>query len=174
LALKWGDIDFRGASASICRSLEQTRVGLAFKDPKTPRARRVVALPRVTLEGLKRHRAIQAEERLRAGPVYEDQYLVCANPLGQPFKPDILSSVFRKLGRRAGLAPLRLHDLRHTHATQLQRQGVNAKIVSERLGHSSVSFTLDVYAHVLPDMQDDAARRIDASLSEAIARHDDS
>jgi integrase len=76
---------------------------------------------------------------------------------------------FRRLVRRSGLPHIRLHDLRHTHATQLLIQGVNVKVVSERLGHASVAITLDIYAHTLPTMQEDAVAAFDADLRRALA-----
>ena len=146
------------------QSIEQTRAGVSFKQPKTKRSRRMIAVPQLALEALRRHKASQAVERLQLGGGYQDNGLVFPHFDGRPWEPDRFSSAFAARVRRSGIPPIRFHDLRHTHASQLLRQGVNAKVVSERLGHSAVGFTLDVYSHVLPGMQDDAARRIDAAL----------
>jgi integrase len=164
LGLRWRDIELDSGHLSISQALEQTHLGVAFKQPKTPRSRRTVALPQLAIEALRRHKAQQAEERLAFGPGYQDGGLVFACPDGTPWRPDAFSWAFAAQVRQSGLPHVRFHDLRHSHASQLLRQGVNAKVVSERLGHASVGFTLDVYSHVLPGMQDDAARRIDAAL----------
>ena len=150
------------------RALEQTKEGLRFKEPKSKRSRRTVSVPSLTLEALKRHRTEQRKQRLRIGPAYQDSGLICAAPDGAPWKPDNLTTAFLKLAKRAGLGDLRYHDLRHSHASQLLRQGVHPKVVSERLGHSTVAITLDTYSHVLPGIQEQAALSIDASLRAAI------
>jgi integrase len=170
LALRWADIDLETGQLSVKQSLEQTKAGLAFKQPKTSRSRRTLALPQLGIDALKKHKATQAAHRLNLGPVYQYHGLVFPREDGRPWKPDRFSSAFAAQVRRSGAAHVRLHDLQHTHATHLLRQGVNPKVVSERLGHSTVAFTLDVYSHVLPGMQDDAARRIDAALRLAIGK----
>jgi integrase len=86
---------------------------------------------------------------------------------GSVWTPSTLSSDFKKLAERAGVAPVRFHDLRHTHATQLLRAGIHPKVVRERLGHSTVAITLDVYSHVTPAMQSEAAERVDSALRAA-------
>ena len=164
LALKWQDVDFESGRAVICRSLEQTREGLRFKLPKTDRGRRTVVLPSFTLDALRAHRIEQAKQRLSLGPAYQDNDLICPREEGSPWPPDMLSTAFAALVRRSDLSHVRLHDLRHTHATQLLKQGVHPKIVSERLGHSNIGITLDTYSHVLPGMQEDAVIAFDTAL----------
>jgi len=168
LALQWSDIDLKTGETSVQRTLEQTKEGLRFKEPKTQRASRTVALAAITVEALKRHKVQQAERRLQLGPVYEDHGLVFARDDGSPWPPDSFSTAFASLIRRSGLPRLRFHDLRHSHASQLLRQGVHPKVVSERLGHSSINTTLDTYSHVVPGMQRDAALGIDRALRQAI------
>jgi len=168
LGLRWEDIDFQSATLAVRQSIEQTREGLRFKQPKTVKGRRVVALPSLAIEALKQHRAKQAATRLALGGGYSDNDLVCAREDGTPWPPDALSTAFVGLVRKAGVPVVRFHDLRHTHATQLLRQGVHPKIVSERLGHSTVGITLDVYSHVLPGMQEEAAMRTDVALRKAL------
>jgi integrase len=87
---------------------------------------------------------------------------------GKPLRPAYLTLEFQRLARKLGLSSTRLHDLRHTHASQLLRAGVHIKIVSERLGHATVAITLDRYSHLLPGMQEDAALRIDGVLRAAL------
>jgi integrase len=127
-----------------------------------------IALPAMTVEALRWHRAHQAEEKLALGPLYDDHDLLCPRPGGLPWPPDAFSTAFAACVRRSGMKPFRFHDLRHSHATHLLRAGVHPKVVSERLGHSTVAITLDTYSHVLPGMQEDAIRRLDAVLGTAM------
>ena len=98
------------------------------------------------------------------GEAYLDDDLVCAQEDGRPMIPKNLTCSFRDMTAKAGLPRRRFHDLRHTHATILLSQNVHPKIVSERLGHSTVSITLDTYSHVLPNMQEEAARKFEEAL----------
>ncbi len=110
----------------------------------------------------------QAKQKLKAGPLYQDNGLVFATSVGTPLNPEnITKRHLYPVLKRAGLPRIRFHDLRHTHATLLLLKGENVKVVSERLGHASVAFTLKTYAHVLPGMQEGAAKRINAVLETA-------
>jgi integrase len=169
LGVRWQDVDLDAATLSVRQSLEQTKLGLKFKPPKTQKGRRVVALPKMTVEALRRHEVKQKEYKLHLGPDYNADNLVCPKTDGSRWPPDSFTSSFSDFIRKAKLPVVRFHDLRHTHATQLLREGIHPKVVSERLGHSTVGITLDVYSHVLPDMQEEAARRIDMMLKAAIA-----
>ena len=95
-------------------------------------------------------------------PIPDD--LVFCNPDGTPLPPNSVTKAFHKLAKSVRISGIRLHDLRHTHATLMLRQGVHPKVVSERLGHSSVAITLDTYSHVLPGIQAAAARHFDEGL----------
>ena len=161
LGLRWSNIDLETGTLTVVQSLEQTKAGLKFKSPKTHRSRRSIALPQMTVEALRSHRAAQAEEKLALGPAYEENGLVCPRPGGGPWAPDVFSTAFAAFVRRSDMKAFRFHDLRHSHASHLLRLGVHPKVVSERLGHSSVSITLDTYSHLLPGVQEDAVRRID-------------
>lgn len=170
LAVRWKDVDLDAGTLAVSQSLEQTKEGgLRFKQPKTKRGRRVVALPSLAVQALRSHKAQQAKLRLQLGAAYQDHDLVCAQPDGKPFAPGAVTAGFKRLIAKLKLPPVRLHDLRHTHASQLLRQGVHPKVVSERLGHATIGITLDTYSHVMPGMQEDAARRIDDALSTALA-----
>ena len=169
LALRWCDLDLERGEAEVLQSLEQTSDGLRFKRPKTGRGARSVALPQIAIEFFATLRTKQARERLSLGSLYDDHDLVCPGPEGKPWPPDNLSTAFAAFVRRSELQHLRFHDLRHTHATQLLREGVHPKVVSERLGHSTVAITLDTYSHVLPGMQKDAVARLDMALRSALA-----
>jgi len=169
LGLRWRDVNFDASVLAVRQTLEETKgAGLRFKQPKTQKGRRTVALPAITVERLRQHRALQAETRLALGSGYQDGDLVCAMHDGTPWKPSNFSYTFRVVALRLGLTDLRFHDLRHSHATELLRSGIHPKIVSERLGHSTVGITLDTYSHVLPDMQEQAAATVDDALRRAM------
>ena len=161
LALRWGSVDLDRSTLSVCEALEETRQGLAFKQPKTARSRRTVDLPSFLADEMRTAKVECAKQKLALGPAYDDQDLVFPNLNGSPWPPDSFSTAFVALARKAGFEGFRLHDLRHTHATQLLRQGVHPKIVSERLGHATVSITLDLYSHVLPGLQSAAIQDFD-------------
>jgi integrase len=168
LAVRWRDIDLEAGTLAVRQSLEQTKEGLSFKEPKTQKGRRVIALPQLAIDALRRHKAEQAKIRLMLGPGYQANDLVCCQPDGRPFKPGNITNSFAELIECLKIPRLRFHDLRHGHATLLLRQGIHPKVVSERLGHSTVGITLDVYSHVLPGMQEEAARKVDAALRGAL------
>lgn len=165
LALRWSDIDLDAATVQIARTVKRiSGQGLVFGTPKTHRSRRSVALSADTVAVLRKHRRSQVEHRLSVGPGYENQGLVFASPTGQPLDDSNLRRAFQRLVKEAGLAPLRVHDLRHTAATLMLRASVHPKIVSEMLGHANVGITLDTYSHVTPTMQREAAEAMDAIL----------
>jgi integrase len=168
LALRWKDLDLENARISVRQSVEQTAAGLRFKAPKTAKGRRVVAMPEYLVDALRAHRARQAELRLRLGNEFNTLGLVCPRDDGEPWLPNTFTPMFAKLAEAAKI-DVRFHDLRHTHATQLLEQGIHPKIVSERLGHATIAITLDTYSHVLPDMQEGAAKAIDMAIRAATA-----
>ncbi len=169
--LKWEDVDMDGGFLSVRRSLEYAGAGeVRFKSPKTARSVRRIDLPPGLIGELRKHKARQNEDRLLMGPAFENNDLVCCRPDGRPFRPDYVSRHFRELLAAAGMNHIRFHDLRHTHATWLLTSGVHPKVVQERLGHGTIGITLDTYSHVLPSMQEEAARKIDAILQVALDR----
>jgi integrase len=170
LAVRWSDIDWDRRQLSVVRSLEQTKDGLRFKSPKTTKSRRTVSLGPLLMEILKRKKADQAKDRLKLGPDYLNNDLIVAQADGGPMKPQRLSDQFRALIGRAGVKKVRLHDIRHSHASHALRAGVHPKVVSERLGHASVGITLDLYSHVLEGLQEDGALKVDEALKAALAR----
>jgi integrase len=160
LALRWSDI--QDGRAIITRSLTQTKQLLEFKGTKTEKPRDV-KVPESALATLDSHRKCQDEFRQQFGPDYRtDLDLIFANPDGTPLRPNSISSgvslLFRRLGLPKGAS---LHSLRHTHGSHLVADGVPLPVVAERLGHSSVRTTADVYTHALRGQDDDAARRWD-------------
>ena len=167
LALRWEDVDLDAGMLTVRRSLEQTRSGITFKEPKTPRSRRMVVLPEITIGPLRAHKEAQTLQKLMLGSAYEDNRLVCTEADGSMINPEHLSRGFRVLLKLAELPRIRFHDLRHTHATILLSEGIPAKVVAERLGHSTIVLTLDTYSHVLLPMQEEAARKLDNALRTA-------
>ncbi len=167
LGLAWEDVDLGQGVVHVRRSLATcvTRTGEpAWQEPKTLSSRRRIPLGKEAVEVLKQHRKTQLEERLRLGSLWRDYGLVFCTRTGGPlFEPNVWKALER-CSLKAGVPRIRFHDLRHTHATLLLRQGVHAKVVSERLGHASVKITLDTYSHVLPDTQGEAARAIERAL----------
>jgi integrase len=166
LALRWEDVDLEAATPTlhVRRTLSEARSGRIFEAPKSGKGRQI-RLTRKAAEALKSHRIRQNEERLVAGAHWQDQGLVFPSSVGTPMGARNLTRHFKGLLQRAGL-PLsfRFHDLRHTCATLLLRQGVHVKYVQELLGHADISLTLNVYSHVLPDMGDAAAGAMDAAI----------
>lgn len=169
LGLRWRDVDLDAASLTVAQALEETKAGLATKAPKTARSRRTVTLPALTVEELRRHKARQAEERLKLGlGRADDGALVFADPFGHPIRPRDVTKQFGRIVRQVKVPRITFHGLRHSHLTHLLQAGVHPKIASERAGHSSVSITLDVYSHAVPGLQADAALKIDQALKAAL------
>jgi integrase len=169
LALQWKDIDWSDGSLQVRRSVNRY-VGQGFKvsEPKTKQSRRKIALPVFVLEALKEHRTRQLEERLQAGPSWEDHDLVFSNVYGNFFNPSHLGTDFHKLLKKAKLPMVRFHDLRHTAASLLLKMSVSPKMVQEILGHSDIEMTLGIYSHVLPGMHEEAMEKMDQLFNNLI------
>lgn len=162
LALQWKDIDWKGGSLQVRRSVNRyAGQGFKISEPKTKQSRRKIALPVFVLEMLKEHRTRQLEERLQAGPTWEDHNLVFSNVYGNFLNPSHLGTDFHKLLKKAKLPMVRFHDLRHTAASLLLKMNVSPKMVQEILGHSDIEMTLGIYSHVLPGMHEAAMEKMD-------------
>ena len=166
-ALRWRHVDLAGGALSVVESAEQTKAGVRLKPPKSGRGR-AVSLSATVIEELRAHRQRQAEELLRLGIRQSDGTFIYTREDGEAMQPRSLSQAWRLARATMPLPRIRLHDLRHGHATHLLAAGVHPKIASERLGHSRVGITLDLYSHVLPGMQEDAAARVDDALRRAL------
>ena len=171
-ALRWRNVDLVTGQMSVVESLEQTQAGLRFKSPKSGKGR-TVALSATMVDELRAHRVKRAQELLRLGVGLSDDDLVIGHADGSIVQPIYISQHWARTIRTTKLAHLRFHDLRHAHATHLLARGVHPKVASERLGHSKVGITLDLYSHVIPGMQEDAAAMVDKALKSAMQdRHE--
>jgi integrase len=170
LALRWEDVDLGAAKPALLvrRTLtrgEEGRGWVVGASTKSGKGRRV-RLTRRAVAALKDHRKLQLEERMRLAGLWQERDLVFPNETGSLFNPSNLRNrSFKRIKARSGVREdLRFHDLRHTCATMLLREGVNVKVVSEMLGHASITITLNTYSHVLPDMQDSAVDAMEAAF----------
>jgi integrase len=156
LALRWSDVTDN--VVSVTRVLVDRAGPIHFAPPKSKKSRRAVVVPDVVVQALKEHRKRQAEERLAAGPEWKDGKLIFCTETGEPLRQDRIRWEFKKVVKVAGLsADLTVYSLRHSCATLLLEKGVPLKVVSERLGHSTIALTADVYSHVSQSMQQGAA-----------------
>ena len=154
--LTWRNVDLDAARLTVNQQILSVGYNIIKSSLKSATSRRTIDLDPLTVAELRRHRRNQLEQRMATGRRSDDGY-VFAKPDGSPVHPDYISQTFRRTVAKLDMPRIRLHDLRHTHASILLQQGVNAKVVSERLGHSSVAFTMTVYQHVMPGMQAQAA-----------------
>ena len=157
--LKWESVDLTAGNLSIVAVLHRIKGhGLVEVEPKTTGSRRSLDLASETIDLLHSIRGRQNLERLEYGPVWKDTGYVFTHPDGSPLIPDQITQDFASVIKKYGLPHLTFHGLRHAHATLSLKAGINPKIVSEALGHSKVGITLDLYSHVLPNMQKEAAQ----------------
>lgn len=165
LGLTWGDVDFLMCQLRVTRGLHQVKGQYVYTQPKTARSRRTIALPPSALAVLQDHRLAKEAEALMVGKPITDGDLVFSLPDGEPLRPNTITRAWAITAARSGVKVIRLHDARHTHASLMLKQNVHPKIVQERLGHASISITLDTYSHVAPGMQQAAANAFDVSLN---------
>jgi integrase len=159
LGLRWKDIDLQRKTITINQTLSNR--GDRFQETKTNAGRRTIVLTGNTIDVLKQHYLTIKKEKLKNGRYYEDHGLVVCTSLGTPIIPRNFDRVWKRLLKESGLPEIRFHDLRHTHATILLKQGIHPKVVSERLGHANIRITLDTYSHVLPGLQEAAAAKFE-------------
>jgi integrase len=164
VGLRWTDLDLSRRRLTVNQSVTVVDGVEVASVPKTRRSRRALDLDAATVVALQQHRSHQRERYLRLGVTATASDRVFTTDLGEPLQPNSVGQAFRRLVKEAGVPVIRLHDLRHTHASQLLMAGINIKVVSERLGHASVGFTLDTYAHVMPGQQAEAAAAAAALL----------
>jgi len=166
-ALRWRHVDLERGQLSVTESAEQTKAGVRYKPPKTGRGR-TVAMPALVIAELRAHRLRQMQGLLRLGVRLTDDAFVCARQDGAAQQPQSITHAWDGFVASTKLPRIRFHDLRHSHATIMLVSNIHPKVVSERLGHSRVSLTLDTYSHMLPGMQEEAAAAIDAAFGTAL------
>jgi len=161
LALQWGAVDLDAAALRVERSLEETREGLRFKEPKSDAGWRTIILHSSTVAALRAHKIAQMQYRLAVGADKLDAAtLVFTDMHGKPLKPHTVSRAWRRIVEARSLPRVTLHALRHTHASILIREGVDIVTISRRLGHGKPSVTLDVYGHLMGGADKSAALAI--------------
>ena len=165
LGMRWCDVDVDLAGISVVQTLQRRYGGeYIFKEPKTTKSRRLISLP-PSLAILLRERKEQViAQRSAIGLPFDESDLVFCQYNRSPLDPSTVSHTFSRIARNAGLPQMRFHDTRHAHASLMLRNGVHPKIVSERLGHSTIAVTIDLYSHVTPGLQEAAALRFEDAL----------
>ncbi|MFT6803641.1 MAG: integrase [Nitriliruptoraceae bacterium] len=163
LGLRWEDVNLEAGQVTIRRALSIVDGVARLLSTKTSQARTLSIAPSV-VDALRRARSQQDQQFAEVADWGGKWDLVATTPTGRHLRPDRLTIEFRRLVREFELPVIRLHDLRHTHASLLLEQGVSAKVVSERLGHTTIAMTMDIYAHLLPAMDQDAAAKLEAAM----------
>ena len=164
LGLRWRDVDMERGSISVNRVLYKRRGVCEFKEPKTPKSRRYVSMTSKLAAYLSEYKGERESLNLHLGRMLHLDDLLFASQDGDPLDPGVLSHSFSRIAKRAGLENVRFHDLRHTFASLMLMRGAKPKVISECLGHASVSFTMDVYSHIIEGMQSEAMALLDAVL----------
>jgi integrase len=168
LALRWQDVNIDTGLVAIQRGLTWNRKGGGYQvgNLKTISSQRCIVLPPSALQALAKHRIAQHQERLALGSDYKNHDLVFSTTIGTPLQPrNVIARHLKPILANAALPSIRWYDLRHTTASLLLHSGTNPKIVAEKLGHSSVNLTLNVYSHTIPSMQHDAAQTLENALA---------
>lgn len=165
LALRWGDVDLDAGTLTVQRAIERADRQSRFKDPKTKRSRRTISLPRFVVDRLRRHRTERAQWLRAKGLGRLSAETLVFERAGEPWVPNTFGTAFARALHDAGIPHVRLHDLRHSFASMALAAGVDLKTVSSALGHSTISTTADVYAHVTDSLMRDAAEKIDEAIS---------
>ncbi len=162
LALRWRNLDLDSGKLTVVETAYKLGNGdYIIKEPKTAHSRRTVTLPHSLVELFKVYRTDQELLRIQLGVSLNADDFVFIRPDGSPINPSAVTLAFKRILKRAGLKGIRIHDLRHTHATLMLKAGIHPKVVSERLGHANIAITLDIYSHVLPGMQEAAVEKFD-------------
>jgi integrase len=165
LGLKWDDVDFEKNNISIKRSLLPDKTGYIISNVKTAKSKRTIAVPINIINCLKREKLRQAENKLFLGEGYNDLDMLCSNDDGTPITPHAFNHRFSNLLKENNLPHVRIHDLRHTNASLMLKQGISMKVASDRLGHTTIGITMDLYTHVDEELQQDAADRLNNILA---------
>ena len=166
LALQWNDVDLLMAELSISKSSHRLNTGeYIVKSTKTAKSNRRIALSKKTCTMLKQHLKKEMNRCSKTSLKFPKDRLLFCEPDGKPLKPNTIGQHWTRLLRRLNYPHIRFHDLRHTHASWMLKKGVSPKVIQERLGHSTISTTLDIYSHVTPGMQQQAVKIFDKILT---------
>jgi integrase len=171
LGLRWQDIDLVASTLTVSHQLQRVDGRLTLVEPKSDRSRRMLVMPPTIVARFVEHGKRQVAEKLWAGPTWTDSGLVFTNRTGGPTPARGVIEQFHQELAKAGLRRHRFHDLRHSCATLLLVQGVSPRVVMEILGHSEIGLTMNTYSHVVPELQRDAAARMESVLTRP-NRHD--
>jgi integrase len=164
LGLRWQDIDLDSATLTVRHQLQRHDNVWVFVEPKSKAGGRVLPLPAFLIDELRAHRTRQLEDRLKAGPLWEEWSLVFCTQAGRPLHAPNVWQEFQKGLTKAGLPRMPLHGLRHGTATMLLAQGASAREIQAVLGHANISTTLGIYAHVAPELMRENADRMQRAL----------
>ena len=168
LALRWSDLEFENATLTISKN--RTRIGKTVIEQESTKGgdgRRTVQLGAETLKLLKDHRKRQLQERIKAGSLWQDSNFIFTQENGLPLDPSTPYQLFKRTAKRLGLRSESLHSIRHLHATELLNAGVGIHEVKEQLGHSDISTTLRIYAHIRPEQKQELADRFEKAIENA-------
>lgn len=161
LGLSWSNVNLEKGYIKIIDNLCATKNGLIIKKPKTKSGIRTIAISKELIKVLKQHRIRQMENKLRIGELYKDNNMVCCYEDGHLYNPKRFSAKFHELLEKNNLPIIRLHDLRHSHASLLVKMGVQPKEISHRLGHSNIGITMDLYSHLYEETDQEVANMFD-------------
>ena len=160
LGVRWSDLDSGRSRLAVRQTVVCVGYQITFGTPKTARGRRLIALDPITMAALAKHRQQQVDERAVLVDGFTDNDLMFAKVDGSPINPDYFSQAFDRTVAKLPIRRIRLHDLRHTHATIGLAAGIPPKVMSDRLGHATVAFTQDIYMHAIPRLEDEAAEQM--------------
>ncbi len=157
LGLNWQNVNIEKGYIRVEQELSCTKQGLKILPPKTNKSKRNIAIPDTLVNILKKHKTEQMKNKLLLGKEYQNENMVCTYPNGKLFYPKRFSAKFHELLEKNGLPIVRFHDLRHSHASLLVKLGIQPKIISERLGHSNIGITMDLYSHLYEEADREVA-----------------
>lgn len=166
VGLRWDDLNVDEGVLTVRRSVQRVAGTVQVVEPKTSRSHRTIALPDSAVSTLREQRVHQIEQGLRVGRPWSPADFVFGKPDGEPLEPSSVTVRFQALLAAAGLPRMRFHDLRHATASLLIADHVPARVVMEMLGHSSITTTMNIYAHVMPALQREAANHLDDILGD--------
>jgi integrase len=164
LALKYSAIDWDSNTISIIESRVTAGNEVIVKCPKTQSGKRDLIVPAHLMKMLYLQHSQYLQQKLRLGGDFTHSDLVICQPNGKPYHPDHFAKKFRKLLKDHGLRKIRFHDLRHTNASLMIASGIDIKVAQQRLGHSDVTTTLNIYSHVLQRSNQEAANTLDSLI----------